>query len=244
MACIQCQQSAFTVALNPCGHCLCDPCSAPVDLNGVCPHCGHAATCILKVYFAGTPVASEPPPDPPAPSLAEPVASQPAYGGLLCLKDAAEAQLDLLREVEGIELTIAEVSSSRDLELEEIMALLGVTLSDEVVEMRLSNPAEYIRLLLNEVGHCWRRFALRMHPDKVKASDHSFWDDERAGRSTTVFKYVSDAHDHLVEGLTAYLVKVLCPPPPVKAVREGKPNRGQFGHFRKEERISNKYRSS
>ena len=101
------------------------------------------------------------------------------------------------------------------------MALLGVTLSDEVVEMRLSNPAEYIRLLLNEVGHCWRRFALRMHPDKVKASDHSFWDDERVGRSTTVFKYVSDAHDHLVEGLTAYLVKEPPALPPCKGCPGG-----------------------
>ena len=189
-----------SIALVPCGHvCFCDEC-ADATPSDACPICRQNVNDTLKLSFAGpTHYASIP--EPPIAMV-----DMPATQGMLCLTDAAEAEHQLLREVEWLE-SWAQAGSAADIDLEQAMEVLDVSVTDDVANMRDEDEQAYVRMLLTEVSHAWRCFALRMHPDKVRARDSTFWTDERSQRLTSVFQYANEVHERLREGLHAWCVK-------------------------------------
>ena len=81
-----------------------------------CPVCGAAVSGRLKIYFRGAPTVLAPPPRPP-PALVEPRSRE--QGGLLCIKDVAQAEVSVLDDVALAE-TWARDRPAGELDVEEV----------------------------------------------------------------------------------------------------------------------------
>ena len=200
MACTLCMAAPASFALIPCGHvCYCDACvtMAWETEENVCPVCSTAAQSKLKVYFPGEPVFAQPAPAPPVAAVE---AAPAPTDRLLMLSDAPHAEHELLEEVHTVE-EWATGGAAEDLELEDAMQFLNISLPPSVIELRDKDQDRYIDELLAEVGRSWRTLALRLHPDKAKGRAPQFWNDERYARLKAAFQYANNVQEALKTGL-------------------------------------------
>ena len=126
---------------------------------------------------------------------------------LLMLSDAPHAEHELLEEVKNVEDWATNTPRAEDLELEDLMLFLNVTLEQNVIELRDKDQERYLDELLAEVGRSWRTLALRLHPDKARGRDSSFWNDERYHRLKAAFQYANNVQEALKNGLMSWIVK-------------------------------------
>ena len=209
MACTLCMAAPASFALIPCGHvCYCDACvtMAWETEENVCPVCSLAAQTKLKVFFPGEPVFAQPVRAPPVATVEAPTLRA---SGTLALTDAPHAEFEIMEEVQNVEDWAAGTPRAEDLELEDLMQFLNISLEQNVIELRLTDQERYIDALLAEVGRSWRALALRLHPDKARARSPQFWDEERYTRLKAAFQYANNAQDALKTGLSAWVVQAV-----------------------------------
>ena len=174
--------------------------------ESVCPVCSTAAQSKLKVFFPGDPVFAQPVRAPPVATVEAPTLRA---SGTLALTDAPHAEFEIMEEVQNVEDWAAGTPRAEDLELEDLMQFLNISLEQNVIELRLTDQERYIDALLAEVGRSWRALALRLHPDKARGRAPQFWNDVRYSRLKVAFQYANNVQEALPTGLLTWAVQAV-----------------------------------